>query len=125
MFSDHLVKINRVPTKVLSLVCAGLVFGALLGAMVVVMQGQVERMHMRDAQEHSEKNAIVQCMQNEFGTALDRCVRGVRSAAHLASTAPAQDKPPVALNQAPRLEATALAPARQAPGLMPAFVATR
>ena len=63
MFSDHLQKIDEVPYKTLLGVAAGLVILCQLIAMVLVVDGQVEKAQVRDLRYASEQMAIARCSE--------------------------------------------------------------
>ena len=125
MFSDHLTKVTQVPYKALSLLGAGLVFIALLSAMVMVLQGQVQRAQVRNAQDSFEQNAIASCKQSKFGAVLDSCVQDARSAADLGRTQNTQGTLAIMARQADRFGMSATSSLRPVPDLMSATLVTR
>lgn len=79
MFSDHLQKIDKLPYKALLIVAAGLVFLCQLLAMVLVVDGQVEKAQIRDAHYSSAQMVIADCSENYSGPARSRCIEQMRS----------------------------------------------
>ena len=73
MFSDHLRKIDNASAKNLLLIAAGLVIFCLLAAMVMVVDGQVEKAHLREANQASASAATAWCVENSRGVALKNC----------------------------------------------------
>lgn len=58
MFSDQLKKIDEIPSSALMGVAAGLVFVCQLAALVLVLNGQVEKAHLREAHYNSAQVEI-------------------------------------------------------------------
>lgn len=79
MFSDHLQKIDKLPYKALLIIAAGLVFLCQLVAMVLVVDGQVEKAQIRDAHYSSAQMVIADCSENYSGPARSRCIEQMRS----------------------------------------------
>ena len=79
MFSDHLQKIDKLPYKALLIIAAGLVFLCQLVAMVLVVDGQVEKAQIRDAHYSSAQMVIADCSENYSGLARSRCIEQMRS----------------------------------------------
>lgn len=75
MFSDHLPKMNEVPTRILLLAAAGVVVVCQLAAMVTIVGGQVEKAHLRDVSQASARAATVWCIESSRGAALRDCDR--------------------------------------------------
>ena len=75
MFSDHLSKIDRAPTKTLLMVAGGLVIICQLVAMAMVAGGQVEKAQLREANQASLMAATVWCLQSSRGAAVSECGR--------------------------------------------------
>ena len=81
MFSDHLQKIDKMPYKTLLVISAALVFLCQLVAMMLVVDSQVEKAQIRDAQSGSAQMVIADCSENYSGQARSRCIEQMR--AHL------------------------------------------
>lgn len=79
MFSDHLQKIDKTPYRSLLFVAAGLVFLCQLVAMVLVVDSQVEKAQIRDAQYGTAQMVIDDCSENYSGPARNRCIEQMRS----------------------------------------------
>ena len=79
MFSDHLQKIDKLPYNALLIIAAGLVFLCQLVAMVLVVDGQVEKAQIRDAHYSSAQMVIADCSENYSGPARSRCIEQMRS----------------------------------------------
>ncbi|OGA97560.1 MAG: hypothetical protein A3E79_08455 [Burkholderiales bacterium RIFCSPHIGHO2_12_FULL_61_11] len=77
MFSDHLQKIDKVSSKTLLGVAAGLVIVCQLIAMALVADGQVKNAQWRDA---SERIVMAQCRQSPMGGARQSCIEQARAA---------------------------------------------
>ena len=73
MFSDHLQKVDKVPQKILLAVAAGLVFLCQLVAMVLVVDSQVEKAQVRNAQDSTGQMKFADCPENDLGPARARC----------------------------------------------------
>jgi hypothetical protein len=115
MFSDHLPKIDEVPSRVLFLVAAGLVILCQLVAMAMVVDGQVSMAQVRDALRISERAAINLCMESSLGAARHDCMQQAQAA-----NAPAPDgQGTQALADTEESDITAL-PASPVQGLLPA-----
>ena len=79
MFSEHLQKIDKMPYKTLLVVAAGLVFLCQLLAMVLVVDSQVEKAQIRDAQYSSAQMVIADCSENYSGQVRSRCIEQMHS----------------------------------------------
>jgi hypothetical protein len=120
MFSDHLLKFDEVPSRVLFLLAAGLVVLCQLVAMAMVVDGQVSMAQVRDASRVSERTAINQCMESSLGATRHSCIQQVKAA-----NAPTQDGPSTqALADIEESDITAL-PANPLQGLLPASFAAQ
>lgn len=120
MFSDHLPKIDEVPSRMLFLVAAGLVILCQLAAMALVVDGQVNLAQVRDALRLSERTAINQCMESSSGAARHNCIQRAKAA-----NAYVQDgQSTQALADTAESDLTAL-PAQQMRGFPPASFAPR
>ena len=120
MFSDHLPKIDEVPSKMLFLVAAGLVILCQLAAMALVVDGQVNLAQVRDALRVSERTAINQCMESRLGAARHNCIQQAKAA-----NASVQDEPSTqVLSDTEESDITALPP-KQMQGFMPTSFAPR
>jgi hypothetical protein len=118
MFSDHLSKIDEVPSRMLFLVAAGLVVLCQLVAMVMVVNGQVSMAQVRDSSRVFERTAIKQCMESSLGATRHSCMQQVKAA-----NAPVQDwQSSQALADTEESDITAL-PANPVQGLLPVSVA--
>lgn len=80
MFSDYLKKVDQVSCKGLFGVAAGLVFVCQLIAMVLVVDGQVEKAQARDAQHQLAQMAISDCDEKYIGVVRTQCIDQVISA---------------------------------------------
>lgn len=79
MFSDHVKKVDRLPSRVLLAVAAGLAFLALLAALVRVVSGQVEQAHLRQAQYNAAQTALSDCSASYSGAARRQCIEQVNA----------------------------------------------
>ena len=79
MFSDHLQKIDKMPYKTLLVISAGLVFLCQLVAMVLVVDSQVEKAQIRDAQSSAAQMVIADCSENYSGPARSRCIEQMQA----------------------------------------------
>ena len=123
MFSDHLKKVDEKPYKALFGVAAGLVFVCQLVALVLVVDGQVEKAHLRDAQYNSARMAVADCSDSHSGAARSQCIEQVNASLNPYSTS------------TPELEARAITQvagesdaspsASNAQGMMPTTFASR
>ena len=118
MFSDHLPKIDEVPSKMLFLVAAGLVILCQLAAMALVVDGQVNLAQDRDAMRDSERTAINQCMESRLGAARHDCIQQAKAA----NTSMQDRQSMQALSDTEESDITAL-PAKQMQGFVPASFA--
>jgi hypothetical protein len=75
MFSDHLPKMNQGPTRTVLLILAGAAIVCQLVAMVNVVDGQVEKAHLRDLSQASASAARIGCIETSWGAALRDCDR--------------------------------------------------
>ena len=73
MFSDHLQIIDNAPAKKMFFIAAGLVFVCQLVAMALVAEGQVEKAHVREANQASFQAAMASCVANTRGVDLKDC----------------------------------------------------
>ena len=80
MFSDHLRKVDELPTRALLLLAAGLVIICQLVAMVMVADGQVERAQLREARQATARAATAWCIESSRDAALRDCDRSSPSA---------------------------------------------
>jgi hypothetical protein len=78
MFSDHLPKIDELPSRTLFIVAAGLVILCQLVAMTLVVDGQVNMAQVRDMLRVSERMAINQCMESSLGATRHNCIQQVQ-----------------------------------------------
>ena len=74
MFSDHSKKVGEVPSRALWGVAAGVVFACQLAALIVVVDGQVEKAGRLQAQYSSVQMAVADCAANHSGAARRQCV---------------------------------------------------
>lgn len=74
MFSDHLKKIDEMPSSALMGVAAGLVFVCQLVALVLVLNGQVEKAHLHDAHYNSAQVEIADCSKTYSGAERRQCI---------------------------------------------------
>jgi|OpeIllAssembly_1097287.scaffolds.fasta_scaffold128055_1 hypothetical protein len=74
MFSDHLKKIDEMPFGTLFAVAAGLVFVCQLVALVLVLNGQVEKSHLREAHYNSAQVEIADCSKTYSGVERRQCI---------------------------------------------------
>jgi hypothetical protein len=120
MFSDHLPKIDELPSRTLFMVAAGLVILCQLVAMTLVVDGQVNMAQVRDTLRVSERTAISQCMESSLAATRHSCIQQANAA-----NAPIQDgQNTQALADSEESDITAL-PASPVQGLMPASFAPR
>lgn len=124
MFSGHLKKIDEIPYKALFGVAAGLVFLCQLVAMALVVDGQVQRAEVRDAQYSSAQGAIADCVASQSGTALGKCIQQPKSASKGLAKADSIGTRPVAAAYAPDPENPALS-SHPVEGFRPASFVTR
>jgi len=80
MFSDHVKKVDRRPSRALFAVAAGLAFLALVAALVRVVSGQVEQAHLRQAQYNAAQTALSDCSASYSGAARRQCIEQVNAA---------------------------------------------
>ena len=80
MFSDHVIKVGKLPCRAPFAVAAGLVFLFLLAALVKVVNGQVEQAHLRKAQYHAAQMALSHCSISYSGAARRQCIEQVNTA---------------------------------------------
>lgn len=74
MFSDHLKKIDEMPSSVLIGAAAGLVFVGQLVALVLVLNGQVEKAQLREAHYNSAQVEIADCSKTYSGVERRQCI---------------------------------------------------
>lgn len=86
MFSDHLNKVDVMPTKALLGVAAGLVFLCQLAALFLVVNGQVEKAHVREAYYSSAQMEIAGCSSAYAGAARSQCIEEVKATLNPYST---------------------------------------
>ncbi len=79
MFTDYLQKIDQLSLKTLFGVAAGLVILCQLVAMALVVDGQVSKAQLRDAQYASERVAFAYCIESSNGVARNNCMRQVQA----------------------------------------------
>ncbi len=82
MFSDYLQKIDHISYKALFGVAAVLVILCQLVAMALVVDGQVSKASLRDAQYASERVAIAYCIESNNGVARNNCMQQVQAVTH-------------------------------------------
>ena len=80
MFSDHVKKVDRRPSRALFAVAAGLAFLSLVAALVRVVSGQVEQAHLRQAQYNAAQTALSDCSASYSGAARRQCIEQVNAA---------------------------------------------
>ena len=80
MFSDYFKKIDEMPCKALLGVAAGLVFLCQIVAMVLVVDGQVEKARLRNMQYSSVQTAMADCSERYTGAARIRCIEQANAA---------------------------------------------
>ena len=80
MISEHFKKIDEMPFNALLGVAAGLVFLCQLVAMVLVVDGQVEKAHLRNMQYSAAQTALANCSENYTGEAHSRCIEQANAA---------------------------------------------
>ena len=83
MFSDRLSKIDTMPLKTMLGLAAGLVILCQLVAMVLVVDGQVNRAEARDAQLDSRRKAIAQCNEASSASTRQSCIEQVMATLRL------------------------------------------
>jgi len=71
---DHVKKLDDMPYKALFAVATGLVFLCQLLAMVLVVNGQVEKAQLRTAQYNATETAIADCSNAHSGPARSHCI---------------------------------------------------
>lgn len=81
MFSDSMQQPDEPSYKVWLGLAAGLVIVCQLVAMVLVVDGQVERAQSRSVQSASERSALAQCSQSSLGSERQNCVLQLQAAA--------------------------------------------
>ncbi|MEO6319995.1 MAG: hypothetical protein ABIR56_04975 [Polaromonas sp.] len=86
MFSEHIKKVDAVPARALFGVAAGLVFLCQLAALVLVVNGQVEKAHVREAYYSSAQMEIAGCSKTYSGAARSQCIEQVNAALNPYST---------------------------------------
>ena len=86
MFSDHMKKVDAMPSRALFGVAAGLVFLCQLAALVLVLNGQVEKAHVREAFYSSAQMEIAGCSKTYSGAARSQCIEQVNAALNPYST---------------------------------------
>ena len=96
MFSNHLPKINQLPTRTLLIIGAGVVIVGQLIAMVTVANGQVEKAQLREISQASARAAAVWCIESSRGEALRQCDRAPSSASASFSAQMTGDQAPSA-----------------------------
>lgn len=79
MFSDHVKKVDRLPSRALLAVAASLAFLSLLAALVRVVSGQVEQAHLRQAQYNAAQTALSDCSASYSGAARRQCIEQVNA----------------------------------------------
>lgn len=99
MFSDHVQKIDRTSGRTLFLIAGALVILCQLVAMGIVADGQVQKAAARDSHLSSQRLALAQCFENNFGAERGSCVRQVYNddknsdnGSTLSAARPADDK---------------------------------
>lgn len=124
MFSDHLPKIDEVPSRILFMVAAGLVLLCQLAAMALVVDGQVNLAQVRNALRISERSAVIHCMESSLGATRHSCIEQANAANALALDGPVNHGTQ-ALADTEESDITAL-PTGPVQGFIPAaFSATR
>ena len=86
MFSDHLKKVDEMPSRALFGVAAGLVFLCQLAALVLVVNGQVEKSQVREAHFTSAQVEIADCSKTYSGATRSQCIEQVNAALNPYST---------------------------------------
>jgi hypothetical protein len=79
MFSDHVKKVDRRPSRALFALAAGLAFLSLVAALVRVVSGQVEQAHLRQAQYNAAQTALSDCSASYSGAARRQCIEQVNA----------------------------------------------
>lgn len=90
MISDSVQQPDEPSYKVWLGVAAGLVIACQLVAMVLVVDGEVERAQSRGVQNASERSALAQCSQRSLGSERQNCVAQVQAASVLPQSATPQ-----------------------------------
>lgn len=80
MFSDQVKKAGKLPAMPLFMGVAGLVFFSLVAALVVVVNGQVDKARIRQAQYDAAQTAIADCSTSYSGAARRQCIEQVNVA---------------------------------------------
>jgi hypothetical protein len=80
MFSDHFKKVEKMPGNALLGIAACVLFLGQLAALVLVVQGQVEKAYLRDAQSNSAQMVVEDCSENLSGAARSHCIEQVNAA---------------------------------------------
>lgn len=86
MFSDHMKKVDAMPARALFGVAASLVFLCQLAALVLVVNGQVEKAYVREAYYSSVQMEIAGCSKTYSGAARSQCIEQVNAALNPYST---------------------------------------
>jgi hypothetical protein len=123
MFSDHLKKVDEMPARALLGVAAGLVFFCQLVALVLVVDGQVEKAYLREAHDNSAQIAIADCSDNYSGSARSQCIERANAALNPASTFTPEPQAQAISRGAGQSEASPLA--SNVPGFMQTTFARR
>jgi len=79
MFSGYLKKVDDMHCKALLGVAAGLVFLCQLLAMALVVNAQVEKAHIRNAQYNAAQVALADCSNSYSGAARSQCIEQVNA----------------------------------------------
>ena len=123
MISDYLQKIDQISYKALFGVAAVLVILCQLVAMALVVDGQVSKAHLRDAQYASERVAIAYCIESSNGVARNNCLQQVQAVTHPSADIDSRpDVQAVASNSG--LKSAAMS-AQLLPGFMPSSFSSR
>lgn len=86
MFSEHMKKVDARPSMALFVIAAGLVFLCQLAALVFVVNGQVEKAHLRAANYSAAQVEIADCSKTYRGALRSQCVEQVKAALNPYST---------------------------------------
>ncbi|MDB5744810.1 MAG: hypothetical protein JWR68_3125 [Polaromonas sp.] len=93
MLTDPIEKVDAVSSRGLFCIAAGLVFICQLLALVLVVNGQVEKAQHRTAQYDSARMAIADCAENHLGPARSQCIEQVNAMLDPYATFIAQPEP--------------------------------
>ena len=79
MRSDQVKQFDKLSAKAWFMGIAGLIFFSLVGGLVVVANGQVEKAQLRQAQYNAAQIAIADCSTTYSGAVLRQCIEQVNA----------------------------------------------